>query len=128
MGMNMNVMKPTKYRKKPIVVEALRFIYSADGITAAQEFCRDSLLQCGRARVPGAVGWAEIATLEGKITAIEGDYIIKGIKGEFYPRKPDIFLATYEEVRGEERQTFPVPRWDSPFSINMCVQLGGAND
>lgn len=40
----------------------------------------------------------EIATLEGKITASPGDYIIKGVQGEFYPCKPDVFKATYEEV------------------------------
>ena len=39
-----------------------------------------------------------IPTLEGNLEAKFGDYIIKGIKGEFYPCKPDIFIATYEEV------------------------------
>ena len=40
----------------------------------------------------------KIKTLEGDMIASEGDYIIKGISGEFYPCKPDIFKATYEEV------------------------------
>ena len=44
-------------------------------------------------------GYIEIKTLEGIMKASFGDYIIKGIKGEFYPCKPDIFIATYEEVR-----------------------------
>ena len=44
-------------------------------------------------------GYIEIETLEGYMKASFGDYIIKGIKGEFYPCKPDIFEATYEEVR-----------------------------
>jgi hypothetical protein len=39
-----------------------------------------------------------IPTLEGEHTASIGDYIIRGVKGEFYPCKPDIFMATYEEV------------------------------
>jgi hypothetical protein len=39
-----------------------------------------------------------IETLEGNMTADKGDYIIKGIKGEFYPCKPDIFELTYEKV------------------------------
>ena len=43
--------------------------------------------------------YIEIETLEGLMKASFGDYIIKGIKGEFYPCKPDIFQATYEEVR-----------------------------
>ena len=44
-------------------------------------------------------GYIEIETLEGIMKANFGDYIIKGIKGEFYPCKPDIFQATYKEVR-----------------------------
>lgn len=43
-------------------------------------------------------GYVEIITLEGRMTASVGDYIIKGVQGELYPCKPDIFLATYEEV------------------------------
>jgi hypothetical protein len=43
-------------------------------------------------------GTLDIPTLEGTMTARAGDWIIKGIKGEFYPVKPDIFLATYEAV------------------------------
>ena len=43
--------------------------------------------------------YIEIETLEGLMKASFGDYIIKGIKGEFYPCKPDIFIATYKEVK-----------------------------
>jgi len=43
----------------------------------------------------------KIFTLEGSLTASVGDWIIKGVKGEFYPCKPDIFEATYEEVSDE---------------------------
>ena len=43
----------------------------------------------------------EIETLEGKMLARIGDYIIQGVQGEFYPCKPDIFESTYQEVRGE---------------------------
>lgn len=55
------------------------------------------------ARLPdskgGYTGWAiEIQTLEGMMLADVGDYIIRGIKGEFYPCKPDIFNATYEKA------------------------------
>lgn len=53
-----------------------------------------------------AYGQIEIKTLEGVMTANFGDYIIKGIKGEFYPCKPDIFEATYEEI-------------NSPYIIKM---------
>lgn len=43
----------------------------------------------------------KIGTFEGEMTAELGDWTIKGIKGEFYPCKPDIFEATYEKVEGE---------------------------
>jgi hypothetical protein len=84
---------PENYQKKPVVVQAVRF--TADNIEGLREFCGDSL---------GAVTETEahIRTLEdGSEHQVEhiatfGDYIIKGIKGEFYPCKPDIFEATYE--------------------------------
>jgi hypothetical protein len=49
----------------------------------------------------GEPGTLSINTLEGTMTAVEGDWIIKGVKGEFYPCKPDIFEATYDRVGGE---------------------------
>jgi hypothetical protein len=82
-------MKPKKYRKKPIVIEALLF----DG-------------KNGQA-VGQFVGYADINdkgnfvidTEEGSMEGSPGDYIIKGVNGEFYPCKPDIFKKTYEEVK-----------------------------
>jgi len=82
-----------KYRKKPVVIEAMQM---KDPITPKEimEFCPTAKL-CG----VGAVGekmWMEITTLEGIHRADYGDFIIKGVKGEFYPCKPDIFEMTYE--------------------------------
>ena len=95
----------TKYRKKPITVEAIQFVYSTEGIHNLHEFCGDAvLLTVEKARHPNAKGEAHIRTLEdGKDAqvqhiATEGDWIIKGVQGEFYPCKPDIFKQTYEEV------------------------------
>jgi hypothetical protein len=82
-----------KFRKKPVVIDAWRFDgtwqSSIDVIAAAD---------CGHAVFTGANGFGviEIKTLEGVMTASPGDYIIRGVKGEFYPCKPDIFEATYE--------------------------------
>jgi len=79
-----------KYRKKPVVIEALQFTgrNSAD----IHEFCGDKV------REPVGADHLEIDTLEGVHIASPGDYIIKGIKGEFYPVKPEIFKETYDEV------------------------------
>jgi len=73
-----------KYRKKPVVIEATQWFKHGDH-PMVQSNSPDS-----------KTGW--IATLEGGYIVSPGDYIIKGVKGEHYPCKPDIFHATYEKV------------------------------
>lgn len=91
-----------KFRKKPVVIEAIKFEYSTDGIAKLKEFCGDAVGDISKQRHPSAKGEAEICTLEDgeylfvKHIATEGDWIIKGVQGEFYPCKPDIFEQTYE--------------------------------
>lgn len=81
-----------KYRKKPVVVEAI--IWNGRAVSEAVKFCgRENLDITGK--YPGKL---KIKTLEGIVTADIGDYIIKGVVGECYPCKPDIFTQTYEEV------------------------------
>lgn len=82
-----------KYRKKPVVIEAYRFgndiesvpiwLYAAEheGVIFRDE--ENNLV---------------VKTLKGNMIVSEGDYIIKGVKGELYPCKPDIFKMTYERV------------------------------
>ena len=90
-----------KYRKKPVVIEAVQF--TCPPTELLEWFC-PVLKNFRKARHPNAKAEADIVTLEdgygGQIVhvATEGDYIIKGIKGEFYACKPDIFAATYEAV------------------------------
>lgn len=79
-----------KYRKKPVVIDAVQFTTgSADEV--AEFVGRDGSF---------AGESLYIDTWEGVMTASIGDYIIKGVKGEFYPCKPDIFHQTYEAVEG----------------------------
>ncbi len=78
----------TKYKKKPVVIEAIRFIGSNH--EEIREFIGQNIL-CSDLSIV-------ISTLEGDMVAQKGDYIIKGVKGEFYPCKPDIFEETYEVV------------------------------
>lgn len=79
-----------KWRKKPVVVEAMQYTgRNALDIMAWAQL--DSIIE-------DLMGGIEIETLEGKMTASVGDYVIRGVKGEFYPCKPDIFAATYELV------------------------------
>jgi len=77
-----------KYRKKPVVIEARQ--YTRNGLEAelVAEWCGGNQTDAG----------LEIETLEGVMYGDCGDWIIKGIRGEFYPCKPDIFEATYEKV------------------------------
>jgi len=84
-----------RYRKKPVVVEAVQWDGGNQGEVAAL---------FGEA--PGLDRWVvdydlmvvRIKTLEGEMLASEGDWIIKGVAGECYPCKPDIFGKTYEEA------------------------------
>ncbi len=82
-----------KYRKKPIVIEAIQFIGDKNKFNVA-EFFKGG----GEFTMRFSGEKLEIDTLEGTMIASPGDYIIKGIKGEFYPCKPDIFLASYEKI------------------------------
>ena len=87
----------TKYRKKPVAVDAMRFKLPMS-ISDFAELC----FFAGEGATYGNDDRGEhftIKTLEGDMRADEGDYIIKGVKGEVYPCKPDIFEETYEEVQ-----------------------------
>lgn len=86
-----------KYRKKPVEIEAHRFTGTTTSRVALEQWMRGEdyvePVVHTRDRVKMAV-----RTLEGTMWADEGDYIIKGVRGEFYPCKPHIFEETYEAV------------------------------
>ena len=98
-----------KYRKKPVVIEAVRLGWDtwsemcdhADVgrlVDGKPEGCHvDNEGNATEGAGTGRIG-LQIPTLEGLMLGIEGDYIIKGVKGEIYPCKPDIFEMTYEAV------------------------------
>lgn len=96
-----------KYRKKPVEIEAVQWNGTAAGATRVIEWvlarggtatyvCSDPV-RCSEHNgdTPHSI---KIRTLEGDMTAALGDWIIRGIQGEFYPCKPDIFAATYERA------------------------------
>lgn len=78
----------TRYRKKPVVVEAVQWM--GNNPQEIIEFCGVE------ASVVPALPYIIIMTLEGDMRCEQGDYIIKGVAGEFYPCKPHIFVETYE--------------------------------
>ena len=73
-----------KYRKKPVVIEAVQ--YNGDNL--------DDIIIWSSYAVTQE---CKIVTLEGMLNISVGDYIIKGVKGEYYPCKPAVFQETYEE-------------------------------
>lgn len=81
-----------KFVKKPIVIEAVKW----DGTTRAWDDLEAlGLKEAEISKFPAGI---VIPTLEGNMLAMSGDWIIRGVKGEFYPCKPDIFEATYDPV------------------------------
>lgn len=83
------------YRKKPVVIQAARFD-SHNGYVIADWCGGHYRPETEISDVRDVAYFVDIPTLEGVMTAREGDYIIRGVQGEFYPCKPDIFEATYE--------------------------------
>ena len=82
--------------KKPVVIEAMVFEDTVDCLAELSDFMDNQNVRVSyREPEPKLL----IETLEGTMSANEGDYTIKGISGEFYPCKPDIFHKTYEEVK-----------------------------
>jgi len=84
-----------EYRKKPVVIEAVQ-LEQNNAIEVAR-WCS------GEAKfMSPAMPSVFIRTLEGTMRADVGDFIIKGVHGEFYPCKPEVFFATYDEVDDHE--------------------------
>lgn len=91
-----------RYRKKPVEIEAMRLDGSERSAAAVAAWAAPA--------TPGIAAWVapgqpmpddwgvHIETLEGTMHASPGDYVIRGVQGEFYPCKPDIFEATYDPV------------------------------
>jgi hypothetical protein len=78
-----------KYRKKPIVIEAEQYLEGDHDLPFVEEGVLDYDEDTHRQQVHTPEGW---------LTVSHGDWIIRGVKGEFYPCKPDVFEATYELV------------------------------
>ena len=94
-----------KYRKKPIIIEAIQ--WNGKNIKEIMKFLESEFkYQKGTMYITAKFTYEpntnllKIMTLEGEMKANINDFIIKGVNGEYYPCKPDIFLKTYEKVEG----------------------------
>lgn len=80
-----------RYRKKPVVIDAIQ--YDGSNSVEIESFSEGNITKNG-----GKSDFMTVKSLEGNVVAVTGDWIIKGVNGEFYPCKPDIFEKTYEKV------------------------------
>ena len=87
-----------KFKKKPVVIEAEQFLPYDEAIEKVMALASRSSRRVQVTRMPDGKCTMQIQTLEGVMEASIGDWIIRGIQGEVYPCKPDIFYATYERV------------------------------
>lgn len=100
-----------KFRKKPVVIEAIRWTgtpesaadvirwaFASAGSRSVRYHSAQDAYDDGEKGCPYSPAFLSIDTLEGTMEASAGDFIIKGVQGELYPCKPDIFTKTYEEV------------------------------
>ena len=96
-----------KYRKKPVIVEAI--VWTGNNIDEIKELAKNAV-----EHIIFVDNNLYIETLEGNMNVSIGDYIIKGIEGEFYPCKPNIFKKTYETVSmvsDNDRTTVPMSQY-----------------
>ena len=84
------------YRKKPVVIEAVQYVGGKENSREILAWINEKNVYLSHQSVIN--GNININTMEGVMAASIDDWIIKGVKGEFYPCKPDIFDLTYEEV------------------------------
>lgn len=92
-----------RFRKKPITIEARQIL---DDMAVVDNISRWITTHGGKVSwpfVPDSDHVLSIETMEGEMVAGLGDWIIRGVAGEFYPCKPDIFEQTYEPVGGDDR-------------------------
>ncbi|MFF0816611.1 hypothetical protein ACFYVR_15890 [Rhodococcus sp. NPDC003318] len=89
---------PKTFRKKPVEIEAMQWDGAVRPHLPIASWIRENGGVYRWSPSLGGRQYLQIETLEGVMTCSPGDWVIRGVKGEFYPCKPDIFEATYEEV------------------------------
>lgn len=92
-----------RFRKKPVVIDATQWDGTLSGVRFIQSiYPRMETLAITYHEESNTVSWWKIGTLEGDLIVSPNDWIICGVKGEYYPCKPDIFEATYEAEDKED--------------------------
>ena len=108
-----------QYRKKPVIIEAVQF----DGLnpTEIKDFVGENCeVEIYDNKVTPPVARIVIHTLEGNMEVSKGDYVIKGVKGEFYPCKPDIFQQTYESAETQKELEEAANKFAVSYDQGTC--------
>ena len=114
-----------QYRKKPVVIKAVQY----DGyFRCLDEFAISEVSHFIVSKDEEGKQCIKIPTLEGEMTALIGDYIIRGVKGEYYPCKPDIFEMTYESVDTSTQQENLYTEEDMmEYAVWLCIETNSAS-
>jgi hypothetical protein len=94
-----------RFRKKPVVIEAAQLVDDLNELRVVADWVVDNGGRVWEPLLPSAEHVMTIQTLEGNMDAALGDWVIRGVQGEFYPCKPDIFKATYEPAGDDSEGT-----------------------
>lgn len=129
--MNVNAFK---FRKKPVVIEAYQW-KDGDALNLRRNGWPQWLVDAvhcdenwGPIVTPSFEGYATIKTLEGEMRAESGDWIIRGVKGELYPCKPDIFAATYLPVDEDGESVYLTQLPDGSERLTFLTEASGFSD
>lgn len=113
--MNKTPKSVARFRKKPVAIEAIQYTGDPASAYEISEWAHAGFPPEAGAIILNNVTHLSVRTLEGDMIAMPGDWIIKGIKGEFYPCKPDIFAATYEPA-----DSAPAMPEDEVMEMALC--------
>jgi len=110
-----------QFRKKPVVIDAVEWDETTATRLSLEEAGMVSAGHAGHRDRPNECTRLRIHTLEGSMLVNRGDWIIRGVKGEFYPCKPDIFAATYESVAATPPETTPRCQPHGKIGCGTCL-------
>ncbi len=120
--------KPQRFRKMPVEIEAVQWDGSEDqAVEIVVWMAANGMENAGYHEhlmdgnlIAHPDPYILISTLEGRMSASKGDWVIRGVKGEFYPCKPDIFAATYEPVQYGMEQGYPFGKLDPDDPLDQA--------
>lgn len=116
------------FRKKPVEIQAIQLEGTIDSTNHVLAWIGAHGADASRADRSNPEAGLLIKTLAGEMLASPGDYVIRGVQGEFYPCKPDIFAATYDAA-GEERASVPIKlKMADPNEVSTLIEAAAREE